>query len=450
MLSLDQIRYAGEARFQRELEKLDRRTRAKVLAALEDYGHPRDIPDEFWREIQREQEELLMAAIILMMRAGDEWTEDALVSQGLSRTGYGPTAYALDAARRAQDSAAISTNTLRNRITRSVEDALASPTGGVGEMSATAARKAVDNVFTPARREAIATTETTGALTYGQRGAADRMGGDGARLDGQRVAIELHWETEQDNRVCPRCSPLQDQPEEVWGKVFPNGPGEESHPNCRCWLNPVVVVTRELVAAESFRESEEEGGRWVTMNGNAVFIKDGESAEDALARDIGGRARDRQERFALEDYTTDKFQQINSALRSGSLGGEYVDLIKNIDSALAKSPKRYGTTARSFDLPDGPEGERIASMLQPGKEFSDAAYLSTRKNPTLSDKFAVNNKMPIKGHVVLKITGKSGVDISGISLNPGEGEVLYPRGTKFKVHRAIHANGGVIATLEEL
>ncbi len=40
MPTLDQLRYRGEAEIKDELEKLDRRNRAKVLAALEQYGVP--------------------------------------------------------------------------------------------------------------------------------------------------------------------------------------------------------------------------------------------------------------------------------------------------------------------------------------------------------------------------------------------------------------------------
>jgi len=247
MLTLDQIRIHGESDIQKALALLDRRQRARLLAALKEYDHPRDIPQEFWDEIQREQEEQLATAILLLLLAGDEWTTLELGQQGVRTSAANPTSYALQAARQAQRSAANVVDTLRARITRRIEDALASPIGGVGNLRATAARQAVDDVLTPARREAIATTETTGALTTGQRQAALRAAGDGAALtvDGHNVRIEMRWRTESDNRVCPRCSPLEGQPEEVWSKVFPDGPGVEAHPNCRCWLEPVVVVNDE-------------------------------------------------------------------------------------------------------------------------------------------------------------------------------------------------------------
>jgi hypothetical protein len=251
MPDLDDIRYAAEAEFKRELQKLDRRNRAKLMAALERYGHPRDIPQAIWDEIQREYEEAAVAIMLIAMLSGDEWTTDQLERQGLPVSAASERDYALTAARQAQISAAQTTNTLRNRLIRKVEDELASiEKGGLGALSGRGAERVFGDVLTDSRWENIATSETTGALTTGQRGAGRRMGGDGAATaDGQRVEVEMRWRTENDNRVCPRCAPLEGTNESVWGLVFPDGPGEQSHTNCRCWLEPVVVVRGSEVAA---------------------------------------------------------------------------------------------------------------------------------------------------------------------------------------------------------
>lgn len=273
MPTLDAIRAKGEADFRAKLETLDRRHRVKLLAALEQYGHPQFIPDEIWAEIRREQEDELLAAYIILMASGDEWTADELARQGVSVSAASDGAYGMKAARQAQRAATAVVDTLKDRITRRVEDSLASPTGGVGQAQTGELRQAIDDVLNDARRERIAATETTGALTTGQRGAAERIGGDGARLvDGQTVEIEMRWVTEGDSLVCPRCAPLDGQPESVWSLVFPNGPGEEAHENCRCWLDPIVVVrAQESVVREADDRTE---GRWVTIRGNAVKISD--------------------------------------------------------------------------------------------------------------------------------------------------------------------------------
>lgn len=51
---------------------------------------------------------------------------------------------------------------------------------------------------------------------------------------------------------CERCGPLHEQPEEVWSKVFPDGPGYTAHPRCRCHLRPIVEERKPV--GESFRE----------------------------------------------------------------------------------------------------------------------------------------------------------------------------------------------------
>lgn len=84
----------------------------------------------------------------------------------------------------------------------------------------------LEPAFGSVRATTIATTEVTRAyaqatLVY-QRLLADH----GVRM----VRI---WQTSHDERVCPICGPLHDQPEQVWAKQFPAGP--PAHVNCRCW-----------------------------------------------------------------------------------------------------------------------------------------------------------------------------------------------------------------------
>lgn len=246
MPSLDAIRLSGEAKLDKLLAKLDKRHRKEVLNEIEQVGSVREIPDSFWERIRSEQETELVAALLVLILAGDEWTTNELRQQGVIARGASDKTtvdYALSAAHRAQDIAATTTDTLRNRLARKIEDAALTGPGRLGEVTRAGAEQAADEVFTPERRGTIATDATTGSLSTGQRGAAERIGGDGASTEaGQRVTIELIWRTEKDNRVCPRCSPLDGTNEEIWGKVFPNGPGPTAHPNCRCELEPRVIV----------------------------------------------------------------------------------------------------------------------------------------------------------------------------------------------------------------
>ncbi len=96
-------------------------------------------------------------------------------------------------------------------------------------------------VFGETRAEAMAVTSVTEANTRGERDVVRRY-----ELVTGSTVIAI-WNTEHDDRVCPICEPLDDQPEEVWQDDFPGGP--PAHPNCRCTLS--YEVTGDDVFSEN-------------------------------------------------------------------------------------------------------------------------------------------------------------------------------------------------------
>lgn len=269
-VDIEQLRTNAEAKLEKLLAKLDERHKKQLRAAIKQYGW--NVPDEVWQAIQQDQEnEELAAAILLLFTAADDWTTDAIKQQDVVARGYSRRqfmTYAFDAQKTVQQLAAQTTDTLRKRITRKVQDAQLTGPGDVGEITDEGIDATLDDVFTPERRKGIATDQTTGAFSKGQTAAAERISDGASTTAGQSVTIRMLWVSERDNLVCPRCRPLDGQPEEVWGLVFPNGPGPEAHPNCRCALIPQVVVS--TTTEESFREEK----RWITVNGNHVQIDD--------------------------------------------------------------------------------------------------------------------------------------------------------------------------------
>jgi hypothetical protein len=156
---------------------------------------------------------------------------------------------------------------------------------------------------------------------------------------------------------------------------------------------------------------------------------------------------------AVKDYTTDKFQQVNSELRSGKVSKDTKTIAKSIDGYLERAEKKPGRTLRSFQIDTNTEsGRRIASMLQTGGTFTDDAYVSTRAKARSGEAEAFKNKDTYKGNVILVVNGKSGVDITGVSMQGRtEAEVLYPRGTKFRVNKAVQTpSGGILAEITEI
>lgn len=84
----------------------------------------------------------------------------------------------------------------------------------------------ISRYFSEERAESIAVTETTGANT---RGELDTVR-DYERMLGRQVRVV--WRTKRDERVCPKCGPLNGLPEEQWPPEAFNGP--PLHPRCRC------------------------------------------------------------------------------------------------------------------------------------------------------------------------------------------------------------------------
>ena len=249
---LEQLRANAEAKLEKILAKLDERHKAELRKAIAEYGW--NVPDEVWQGIQSDMEnEELAAAIVLLMASADEWTTDAIKDQGVLAKGYSRREFAeyhFTAQRRVQELAAQTAETLRKQITRKVRDSQLNGPGDVGKITDDGIDATIDDVLDDSRRKTIATDQTTGGFSLGQRKAAERAdgaktsgGGDGAATEaGQSVTIEMVWNTERDNLVCKWCRPLDGEPESVWGLVFPDGPGPDTHKNCRCYLTPRIVV----------------------------------------------------------------------------------------------------------------------------------------------------------------------------------------------------------------
>lgn len=83
----------------------------------------------------------------------------------------------------------------------------------------------------PWRAKMIAVTETTRAFAE----ANDKA------WQASRVVEKKEWCTAADEMVCPICEPLHGLQRNL-GKSFPGGINNPpAHPNCRCWLVPVIA-----------------------------------------------------------------------------------------------------------------------------------------------------------------------------------------------------------------
>lgn len=85
--------------------------------------------------------------------------------------------------------------------------------------------------FGATRAEAIAITEVTNASSAGMTSYQTEV----AKLGVKTVRIS---NTNEDDRVCPICKPLDGKPESEW----PNTDGPAWHPRCRCFVTLKVVL----------------------------------------------------------------------------------------------------------------------------------------------------------------------------------------------------------------
>lgn len=194
----------------------------------------------------------------------------------------------------------------------------------------------------------------------------------------------------------------------------------EVEPKNRMLLETVIKI--KSASAHSNPAYDEFAASLVEFYG----LRDAESPEFQILDDL--------ELLSIRWYTGDDYRKINSALRGDAgLSSSLSGFISVLDRALEKLPKYEGSTNRGTNLP-----ETIGNTYVVGNIVSDPTYLST----------SVSMQYP--GLYQLKIFSRSGRWIDPISQNKGEGEVLFSRGTKFKVLRRENRADHVFIELEEV
>lgn len=124
------------------------------------------------------------------------------------------------------------------------------------------------------------------------------------------------------------------------------------------------------------------------------------------------------EKAMVQSYTGSAYGSVNAALRKGSWSVKQHVYVNTVNKALKKMPSYTGETKRHASLDTS-----VQALYQVGHVVEERAFTSTSKNKDWN--WGGNT------HYIVK--GKSGRDVSSISLHSGEGEVLYPARTFFKV-----------------
>jgi hypothetical protein len=132
------------------------------------------------------------------------------------------------------------------------------------------------------------------------------------------------------------------------------------------------------------------------------------------------------EKAYLDSYSGDDFLKLNEKLRSGESGGEAA---AKIDSAVSKN-----TVTAGSKLYRGISKDALIKMvggneINAGQVLTDPGFMSTSTSRDIAGMNGV-------GGVVMEIEvgeGQRGLDMSSISRNKHEKEVILPRNSKMKV-----------------
>ena len=104
---------------------------------------------------------------------------------------------------------------------RDAETAAAAGEGTIEELS--------DPLFSEARAANIGVTETTRAVTAGERSVVSMVAGLGIELS------NATWHASGLSNMCEDCLALDGASSDEWMLECPGGPPK--HPNCNCWLD---------------------------------------------------------------------------------------------------------------------------------------------------------------------------------------------------------------------
>lgn len=146
---------------------------------------------------------------------------------------------------------------------------------------------------------------------------------------------------------------------------------------------------------------------------------------------------------AITAYTGSYYREINEALREGRASSAQRRYAELLNEALALAPKYRGRVTRGMSLSDSRLEAYLArarASLLDGQPYTREAFSSTSKG----------DRAAFSGNVVEHIESRSGVYVRGISLHPGENEVLIRAGVRLQVTKLEQVGGTWHVYMEEV
>lgn len=234
---IEELRGEAERELTELLNRVTSRQRARILAAIRQYGFVTSVPDDFWTQLQHEID--LHAAEVLVVLLADVYAYQyaELAKKDVPVIAKARAAAVEPGSRLGQTVASDWVNGVQVRLASSVDAKASILAAASGAAIVAYMSGAVLDATAETAAESVAITNVTRAITIAQLAAgSDFTGGDD-----EEATVAYTWQTEDDERVCPICEALDGSDEEEWSAEYPFGP--PAHPRCRCRLSVVPLVT---------------------------------------------------------------------------------------------------------------------------------------------------------------------------------------------------------------
>lgn len=149
---------------------------------------------------------------------------------------------------------------------------------------------------------------------------------------------------------------------------------------------------------------------------------------------------------SLRAYTGAGYRPINHLLRTSEEGipetNQWTATINNLSGFLNRSPKVGFETYRGLTFRSKEEFESLINDLKDDSIIIDKGFMSTSADSKIGGFFADTDKSLFRAEFSVK--GRSGVLIENFSLGDHEKEVLFNKGSKFKVESIKHTSDNSI------
>lgn len=161
---------------------------------------------------------------------------------------------------------------------------------------------------------------------------------------------------------------------------------------------------------------------------------------------------------AVEGYTGNGYINTNNYLREGKKAlpnpldePDIKKRIKVLDDFLSTAHKHEGDVYRVMSFGEEKYRDEFFKKLKKGATFKDKAFMSATKAKGVIESTMASQEEGTTMWFKIK-NSKRGVDVSNISFNPVEEEVLFPRNSTFRIVDKAFADKGknVFVTLEEI